>query len=42
MEGYDSDDDYNNYDDNDYDSNNGWTDYGLGYRGNYKANYGTS
>ncbi|CAF3466402.1 unnamed protein product [Rotaria socialis] len=50
MGGYDSDNDYNNYDDNDYNnyddndynSNNGWTDYGLGYRGNYKANYGSS
>ena len=43
MNGYDSDpyDRYDN-DDNDDDNNNGWIDYGLGYRGNYKANYGSS
>ncbi len=41
MGGYDSDRDcYNDYDDDD--DNNGFVDYGLGYRGNYKANYGSS
>ncbi len=40
MGGYDSD----RYDDGDgcNESNSGWVDYGLGYRGNYKANYGSS
>jgi hypothetical protein len=39
MGGYDSDrDDY----DRDEDDCNGFVDYGLGYRGNYKANYGSS
>jgi hypothetical protein len=37
--GYDSDHYYNDQDDGD---RNGWVDYGLGYRGNYKANYGSS
>jgi len=39
MGGYDSDQ-YDN--DQDYKNDNGWINYGLGYRGNYKANYGCS
>jgi len=39
MDGYDSDEYYNNQDSDD---NNGWVDYGLGYRENYRANYGSS
>ena len=41
----DSDDDYYDRRDHDYydeEENNGWVNYGLGYRGNYKANYGSS
>jgi hypothetical protein len=41
MYGYESDHDCCD-DDLDDDDNNGFVDYGLGYRGNYKQNYGGS
>ncbi len=42
MGGYDSDRYGDDYDSNDQDYDNDWVDHGLGYRGNYKANYGSS